>query len=244
MGSKLLELTDALRNRRQFGIDSDFDHFVTGDQWTSIEGDSGATVAVGDTVGGIALLTTGGTDNNEVYLHGTNEIFLFANDKAILYETELSYTEANTDDANVIAGFMDGVAANALQDDGAGPKSSYSGAVFFKADGDTVWSVESSLAGSQVTTQLTAANSLDGVAKTPGGGIRQTLRIEVQPLTTTLADVKFFIGVLNTSDEVLVAKHSLTYTSATEMQPLAGAKAGDTNSEVISVDRMHMHQIR
>lgn len=246
MGKKLIELSEGLMNRRIFGYDDDFDHFVTGDRWTSIEGDSGSTVAVGDTVGGIALLTTGGTDNDEVYIHGTNEIFKFADDKNLIFETELSYTESATDDANVIAGFMDAVAADALQDDGAGPKTSYSGAVFFKADGDTVWSVESSLGSTQVTTQLTAANknNLSGSAQVPGGGVKQVLTIEVQVIDSTLAKVRFFIGVLNSTKGTLVAEHDLTYTSATEMQPLVGAKAGSASSEVISVDRAHMWQVR
>lgn len=246
MGNKLIDFPDLFLKRRFHGFDEDFDHLVTGDRWTIIDGDSGASVVDGDRVGGSILLTTGATDNNEAYLHTTNEIFLFADDKAIVVEGEHSYTESATDDANVMFGLMDAVAANALQDDGAGPKSSYSGALIFKVDGSTNWQAESSLGGTQVTTDLTAANlnNLSKVVQTAGAGVKQSFRIEIQPLDSTTADVKFFIGVLNTSSLVLVAKHLLTYTSATEMQVVFGVKAGSASSEVVTVDRAHAWQVR
>lgn len=244
MVHKLIDFPDLFLKRRFHGFDEGFDHLVTGDRWTTIVADGG-TIAVGDGVGGKAVMTTQAADNDELYLHTTNEIFLFAADKAIVVEGELSYTESNTDDANVMFGLMDGVAANALVDNGAGPKASYSGAVFYKVDGGVVWNTESSLGGSQVTTDLTAANknNLSGVVQTPGGGIVQTLRIEVQPLTSTLADVNFFIGVLNTGSLVHVANHQLTYTSATEMQLVYGVKAGSASSEVVTVERAHAWQV-
>lgn len=237
--TKLLTLPDDLiLGRRNFGFFEDFHEFVTADLFTDTSADTGAAVAGIEGVGGQVTLTTGATDNNECYLHTTRELFLFAADKPIVFETRLKYTEANTDDANVCHGLMDAVGANSILDNGGGPKASYSGAVFFKSDGDTLWSVESSLAGVQTTTQLSATNSLTKTAQVPGGGTWQTFRIEVVTISSTEAEVSFYI------DGVLVAKHSLTYTSATEMQAFVGAKAGDTNSEVVTVDYVSAYQLR
>ena len=177
-------------------------------------------------------------DNNEAYVESTNELFKFADDKPLTFEARVQYAEAATDDANILVGLMDAPGANSLIDNGGGPKATYDGAVFFKEDGQTVWSVESSNAGTQVSTQLTAANSLDNSAKTAGGTAYQTLRIEVQPLTSADAEVRFFI------DGVHVAKHSISLSGLAEMALVAGVKAGGANSEVLSVDYIGCYQLR
>lgn len=237
--TKILDLPDdVLLGIRQHGFFEDFNEFVSGDLFTDTSADTGAAVANVDAAGGRVTLTTGATDNNECYLLTTKETFLFANDKPIEFGCRLQYAEANTDDANVCFGLMNAVAADSILDNGGGPKATYSGAVFFKVDGGTRWQVESSLGGTQSTTDLTAANSLDKQAKTAGGASFQKFKIEVQPISSTEAEVKFYI------DDVLVAKHTLTYTSATEMMAFVGVKAGDTNSEVVTVDYVYAYQLR
>lgn len=236
---KLLTLPDVFTlGQRQFGFFEDFLEFVTGDLFTDTSADTGAAVANVDAAGGRVTLTTSNVDNNECYLHTTKELFLFAADKPIVFETRLQYAEANTDDANICFGLMNAVGANSILDNGGGPKADYSGAVFFKVDGGTRWNVETSLGTSQTTTDLSATNSLDKLAKTAGGASFQTFRIEVLPISSTEAEVSFYI------DGVLVAKHSLTYTSATEMMAFVGNKAGDTNSEVLTVDYITAYQLR
>lgn len=221
------------------GFDDDFLELVTGDLFTDLSPDTGASCASSDAAGGVAVLTTGGTDNNEAYLHTTKELFKFAADKPLFYETRLQYAEANTDDANVIAGVLDAAGANTLVDDGAGPKASYSGAVFFKIDGGTNWNVEVSIAGTQQTAELTAANSLNKTANAAGGASYQILRIEFRPQSSTSSEVLFFI------DGVLVYKFSaFTFTNATEMNALVGVKAGGANSEVVNVDYISAWQKR
>lgn len=237
---KLLELPELVKNRRQFGFMDDFDWMITAHRWESTLTDLGSAT-INDAAGGILALDPSDVtvaDNDEAYIGSVSEAFLFANDKPLLFEARVQFTEANTDDANIIVGVKDAVAANTLLDDGGGPAASYSGAVFFKQDGQTVWSVETSIAGTQTTTQLTAANSLDGLAKTAGGASYQTLRIEFEPFSSTQANVLFWI------DDVLVAKHIFTYTSATEMQAFAGVKNGDTNLETLNVDYIACYQLR
>jgi hypothetical protein len=178
-------------------------------------------------------------DNDEAYIRSSAEIFKFLAGKPIMVEARLQFTEANTDDANVIFGLANAVAANHLQDNGAGPLASYSGAVFFKEDGQTLWSVEKSLAGVQSTAQLSAVNSINKQAYTAGGAAYQTLRIEVKPHGGGTMDVEFWI------DGVLVYKiKDTSYTSATEMHVFAGVKNGDTNLETLNVDYIEAWQLR
>lgn len=201
------------------------------DNWVATLSDDG-NVSISDAVGGICAITPSDStagDNDEAYIGTAKEFIKFASDKPFFAEALIQFSEANTDDANVIFGLCDAVGANTLQDNGGGPPASYSGAVIFKADGGTVWQAESSLATAQVTTVTTT---------TAGGSSYQRLGIEFLPLTSTLADVIFYV------DGVAVAKHSLTYTSATEMQLVLGVKNGGTNAETLNVDYATYTQLR
>lgn len=136
---KLMQMPESIEKRRQFGVHDDFDHYVSADTFTTVASDSG-TVTVSDAVGGILLIhPSDGTiaDNDETYVRTTAEIFKFADDKPLFIEVLLQYAEAATNAANIAVGFMDAVSANSLQDNGGGPKASYSGAVIYKVDGGT-----------------------------------------------------------------------------------------------------------
>jgi len=236
MGTKLLDcLPIQLEQRSVFGTFSDFDHYVTADEFTTTASNSG-TVAVGDGAGGIVTISASDAslvDEDETYLKGTIEIFKFATDKPLIFEARLKSTAANTAcflANNLIIGVKDAVAADSIRDTGLGPAASYSGALFFKADGSNQWNVESSVAGTQTTVAVTGhaiANST-----------YQTLRIEAQPISSTETEVKFFVAEdgksfeqvgLSTAGQQFI-NHRLTHTSATEMQICLGIKAGASNT--------------
>lgn len=244
---KLVEIPSALdAGRLAHGFFDDFDHYVDADRWTLVATDSG-TAAVGDAAGGVITLTASdGTvaDNDEVYLHSTNELFLFASGAPLFVEARLNFTEANTDDANMMFGVANAVAANHLVDDGAGPLASYSGAVFYKVDGQTYWTVENSDSTTQKTTALDGSHEsvigspFAASAQTAGGGY-QTLRIEWIPKSSTKADVLFWI------DGAPVAKHTdQAYANATEMAVVFGVKNGGENNESMLVDYVGAYQYR
>lgn len=217
------------------------DHFVGEDttQWTTTATDSGTSTA-GDAVGGVVVLApSDGTvaDNDEVYFFAAKETFKIASGKPLFFEAKVQYAEANTDDANVLIGVLDGWAADTLVDNGAGPKASYSGAVFYKVDGGTRWNVEYSDGATQTTAELTAVNSYDKVAKTAGGASYQVFAIEITPNANSTVDVAFFI------DGALVYKmKDQTFANATEIAPGVGAKNGSANNESISVDYIQAYQ--
>lgn len=225
----LLSLPDGLEKRHEFGFFDDFEWFVTAHRWTSLASDSGASVAHSDAPGGKVVITTGGTDNNEATVYTTTEPFLMAAAKSFLAEARLQYSEANTDDANVCFGFANAIGANLLVDDGAGPKSSFSGALIYKLDGGTVWRCRCSV----------GTGYIDSISNTTAGGsAAQVLRIEITAVDSTVAEVTYFVdGVqLRDSTSLQPIKHRLTYTSATDMNLGVYAKAGGANSEVVTVD--------
>jgi len=159
----------------------------------------------------------------------------------------VQWTEANTDDANVICGFKDAVAANSLLDDGGGPAASYSGAVFFKVDGGTTWNVETSVGSTQLTKTLTADVSLDNVAHSSSSTSYQILRVEIHPFTSTQVRVEFYIGVLASAGDwnmKHVATNYVTFSGATEMQAFCGIKNGAGNAETLRIDYLGCGQLR
>jgi len=237
--TKLIALPDiALLGRRQHGFFEEFSHLSSGDLWTDTSGDSGAGWSAGDAVGGVAVGVTGATDNNEAYLHSTAAQFKIANDKPLIAEAYLQFTEANTDDANVFFGLADSIGANTLTDDGGGMKSSFSGAAIYKVDGGSNWNAIYSDGATQTIVELTAANAYDGVAKAAGGAAYQRLRIELDPRNAAV-DVKFFI------DGSLVYKMSgKTIASAVVMEAGFGVKAGGANEETLNVDYVMAYQLR
>lgn len=206
-------------------IESDFTADADTAEWVKT-GDAAASANIGDAIGGIMAIQVGGTaDNDECYVESPNETFKFVANKPLRFAARVQFSEASTNKDNIIVGLKDAVAADTLQDNGAGPASSYSGAVFFKQDGETLWSVEASIGSTQTTAQLTAANSLDDKAHTAGSSGYQWLVIEFDPIGSASADIAFFI------DGVLVYKMTGDFiTSATEMQICLGAKAGGSSA--------------
>jgi hypothetical protein len=235
---KILDLPQDVRERRMHGFFDDFEWYISPHRWTSLAADAGASVAVGASAqAGTVVLTTGATDNNEAAVATTNSPFKMADDKPLFFEARVQYAEANTDDANVYAGFADGLnSANLLVDNGAGPKTSFSGAGIYKVDGETLWRCISSKGSTQTITQST---------KSAGGSLAQVLRVELQPIDASSAEATFYVD-----DEPLrdaagnVIKHTVAFASAAAMQAGVYAKAGGANSEVVNVDYVAAYQLR
>src|SRR5690242_1234219 len=99
---KVLDLPQDVKERRMFGFFDDFEWYISPHRWSSLAADAGASVAIGaSAAGGTVVLTTGATDNNEAAVATTNSSFRIADDKPLLFETRLQFSEANVDDANV-----------------------------------------------------------------------------------------------------------------------------------------------
>jgi len=235
---KVLDFPQDVKERRMFGFFDDFEWYISPHRWSSLAADAGSSVSIGASApGGTVVLTTGATDNNEAAVATTNSPFKMADDKPLFYETRLQYTEANLDDANLFAGFANGInSADMLSDNGAGPKASFSGAGIYKVDGETVWRCVSSKGATQTVTQSTRA---------AGGGTPQTIRVEIQSVDPATAEVTFYVD-----DDPLrdvngnVIKHVVAFASAVAMQAGVYAKAGGGTSEVVNVDYVAVYQLR
>ncbi len=235
---KLLDLPHDLRDRRMFGFFDDFEWYLSPHRWTSLAADAGASVAAGaSSTGGAVLLTTGAVDNNECAVATTQRPYRPADDKPILFEARLQYTEAAINAANLFAGLADVLgSADLLQDNGNGPRASFHGTGLFKVDGDSVWRCVSARGAVQTIT----------VGTTPAGGTApQTLRVEIQPLDAINAEVTFYVDDAAVRDvNGQPVKHSVSLAAFPAIQAGVYAKAGSAASEIVSVDYIAAYQLR
>lgn len=236
------DIHDRLLNRRTCELFDDFLSYASGatSLWTTTAGGS-ATATVGAGLGGLLTLSAvDSVDNREIYVATTASLFSFAANKPFMAEAYIQYAEANTNAANIAFGFMSSVGAASIQNDGAGPKSSYSGAVLYKVDGGTQWKTQSSVGTTQTTNQSDT---------TAGGSSYVRLRVEVVPISSTLAEVTYFVdGVqLKTASGrpgQTKIKDQLTYTGSTNMQLFLCLKNGTTTPESMIVDYVAAESLR
>lgn len=200
-----------------------------------VTADAGSTGGqdVTDAVGGVMAVYTDGDDNDEAYLHTATENFKFAEGKPIWFECRAAVTEGSTNAGAFIIGLLSAAGANALLDTEGGPPASYSGVVFYKVAGGLTWSAEASLAGTQT------AITLSGSGVTYTSGTYYKFGILVVPTTSALQNVYMFIN-----GTLVGSTTGMTYTSATEMDLIAGAKSNGSAEELISVDYIHCQQAR
>jgi hypothetical protein len=186
----------------------------------------GGTVTIADGVNGVCALSPGSSDNDEIYLVATTETVKFAAGETFVGETNLQWSEANTDASNFIFGFMSAVGADALADNGGGPRATGDYVALWKIDGGTQF-----YAG--VQSDGTAKPTIDALGvplTTAGVSDYQKLKIKVVCESATRGFATFWV------DEQHIAIHHFTYSSATEMQLMLGIKNGGANAETLNVD--------
>lgn len=206
----------------------DFRYIDSTLEWALVTENSGAATIL-DAAGGVVNIATGVTNNDESYLSSLAENWLFAASKPLWFEARVALTEANVDDANIIVGLSDTVAANSLQDNGAGPMASYDGAVWFKVDGGTVWQFETSNAGTQVTTASAGAFVSNTFYR---------VGFIFDPLAGTTGEITPYLnGVAGTA-------HAITLSGLEEMHILLGLKAGGGAVENLRVDSVQVLAVR
>ncbi len=217
------------------------------EQGWSVHASDGGVVTITEGVRGEAKLTPSDStdiDNDEIYLASELEQFKFLVNKPAIFEARVKFTATAIGTTNVIVGFKDAVGANTLQDDGAGPPDSYSGACLVHLDGGTYWVCESSVGATQTTVTTD---------KTVVDDTYATFRITVNPISSTQAEVHFFFGSsgnalqevgLTTVVKQFVA-HKVLFSGATEMQICLGIKDGaSANAASLTVDYAGMWQER
>lgn len=228
-----------LGERDSVHVHDDFFWLVTAHQWTTLVADTTPTVAVGDAVNGVVTLFTDTTDNNEVCLRTTAELFKFGTNRSIYARGKIQYAENDTNKANVLFGFGSAMAANTLVDNGAGPRVTGDFLAIFKVDGGTAWKCISQTNGTAVTSTSTT---------TAGGSAAQVLEIECveSGLSTTMIATFKVDGIpLLDSTTGLPIKHAVVIASATEMNGGIYVKSGGgAGGETVLVDTIDFVQTR
>ena len=203
----------------------DFSHYIDADQWTAVN-DDGGSVAVGDGYPAAMAITATLTNNDQTWAVSTIEMAQFTALKPIRFKAVVRLTETNVDDANIFVGLANAITNDHLQDDGAGPPASYSGMLFFKVDGGTVWQAEVSDAAEQDTDTNAGAFT---------SGAWHTLEAWWWPTSSTLFNAEFMVD--GTVGAALLADggtNGLTdYASATDMEFGLGVKCGSGVAEVL-----------
>lgn len=244
---KLSILDIDLTQRRIFSIEDDFVTYVDTQTWTKALSTGGSAAAGASAYGGQLAIGSSAVANLDNYVRSTNKVFLFGQDQPIIAEARLQFTEANTNQAAVIFGLSSAIAAGGgwLNSTGTGVISSFSGAAIFKKAGTSQWFTVSSLGASQT---VTAVNTQD-VNGNPSDGNWHTLRVEFQPLTASLAEVRYFVDGLQlrpatTPTATMGIVDQLTFTSAAAMYAGVGLLNGSTSVETLNVDYVVASQIR
>lgn len=193
--------------------------------------DSG-TVAMGDAVGGIAVLTPSDStvaDNDEAYFASPNEVFKVAAGKPLYAAARLQYSEAATNAANIFFGFGSAIAANFIVDNGAGMRTTGDVIGIYKVDGGTAWICITQINGTAVTTTSST---------TAGGSSYVKLEIDLPDNH----DSTYCYATFKVNDTYLkdtngnVIRHRVPFASAQEMQVGFGIKNGSTTLETLNVD--------
>lgn len=231
MTELLANNVEALKTAKTLSGREDFLWIISPHLWTITQTNSGTTPVI-DTghCKGIKLTPANAapTTDDGTYIGTTNAFVTFTNNKPVIVEGQINFSEANTNKMNFAFGLTSNIVTG-LQAASAGPPTSFTGLLIYKIGGTTNWKCMSSVGTTQTISDLTAAISLDKTLKTAGGATDQLLRIEFLPFSSTQADVLFYI------DGVVVAKHLYTYTSAVAVSPAALIRMGSSTAEVANV---------
>lgn len=232
---KLPMLPQLVLDRRWFTIESDFTHYLSSGDWTSIT-ETNSTVAESDAAGGILVLNTVDTANTAAGVETTCELFKFAADKPMVAEGRIQYTEVNTNQAGIVFGFADATGVGSVVDGGASVNINSSGCFLYKLTGETVWRFVLENNGT------VASGTSDTTA---GGSSYQTLRIEITTPDATKVEATAFVDGVQIKDSngnpiVLSVAHA----SSTEMNFAFIVKAGDAGAQAALVDYLAAAQIR
>lgn len=217
-------------------FEDEFGYYVDSDFWLLDANDGGAATEQ-DAHAGVLVLDASDTtvaDNDETYLISDNEIYKPAigtvnGEVLAIVKARIKFTEANTDDANVIFGLLGGDSddvANTLGDNGAGPADANQYIAMWKVDGGTVFQ-----GGVRDTAQDHDTN-VGAVAS--GSWTELKMVISDADITDGELNVEFFVGGVSGGTKTYAVS------GATEMRVIFGVKNGGANEESLHIDRFFL----
>ena len=205
---------------RFFGLFDDFFQLNTA-LWATVDDGGTGTNTLDGTHGGWMGVVTAGADNDYHTMTSTAKSFQFLTDKNLNLEARIKLTEAATDQASWVVGFMDTTTTGGLQTGTSGPLASFDGAIFYKIEGTQTikFMVSNSTAQtiSTITWDFTSATTY-------------VLRLEYGQNDGVTGFVTPFVN------DVPGTPIPVTIATMAAMYALFGVKAGSSSAETLKID--------
>jgi hypothetical protein len=235
----LNRFTRPLWDTDTFFVFDDFQKTLVAGEWVATLTDLG-TAAVGDATRGILTVTPADAtvaDNDEAYVASAKQLFLFAAGRPLYGRCRLQFTETAAGIYNAFFGFVSGVGADTLVDNGGGMRASGCVLAIYKVDGETVWRAVARNGSTATVSQST---------KAAGGAAYQDLDIIAESPDQVNLTVTYKVdGEYLKDANGLVIRHSVPIASASIMSLAFGAKLGAiTNNDTLNVDLAYGAQRR
>lgn len=247
-GMKLTDFYD-IAHRRTVNLFDDWITYVDTQVWTKGTAGAGSpSVTNSDNLNGLLTLATGTTANDEAWVATTRKNWIVTASCAMVFETRINYQEANTNNAAIFCGMTDSFASGLMAAGGASLKSSFTGFGIYKiagVSGTQYWRTVSSVTTTQ-TTNLSVTNTQPNVLTTAFGD--QILRICVNPISTTVAEVTYFVNDVQlrataSPGTTYPIKDQYTFAS-TKLAAGCYAQGASTTSETINNDYICVENLR
>ena len=220
-----------------FELFDEFNYYTDTDVWTRSAESNMTGAHEGDGSRSRLKLYGVTTDNNQVTVATTNEIFLFSAAKPMHTAALVQYAEANTSAVNFAFGWADAMGNDLIADSGGAVGIANEGALIYKRDGETVWSF---------CTEMDQVNSASESTTTAGGSSAQLLEIGISWLTATVFQARPFVDgvqlIDSTSGDPIC--HNVTLGTATDMDLGFFLKLGSSTAETVYIDWVWAAQAR
>ena len=202
----------------------------TTDLWQVVKGTGAALALTGPsstTKNGWLAIPTAASSNDYQTLWTQAASYVLAAGVPCVFEAYVNVTEANTNKASWFVGFSDTTTTGLLQNTGA-PAASFSGAIFWKAQGAMALNFMTSNGATQTS----------GTAQTIVSGTSYILGAYLDPNDGTTAKVTYWISSVSSTAITFVysATLNLTLASLNPMYFGYGNRAGSGSAETMNLD--------
>ena len=220
-------------NETQYELYDDFFNLDTV-RWSSVDDGTTGTNTANGVAGGEVSIVSAAADNDYHVMKSTAQVFKFAANKPLWFEARISCTEANTSAANWIVGLSSVTTTGFLADNGAGPASSFDGAVIYKVDGTMSIKFMSSAATVQTSQTLSTFTS----------AVVYQVGFHFDPNDGTTGIVKPWVYNETTGVKTDGTPQNITLSGLNVMNAIYGIKAGSASAETLKIDRIRVRGTR
>jgi hypothetical protein len=208
-------------------------------RWQSIDDGGTGTNTANDVEGGQVSIVTAGADNDYHVMATAKKVFKFQPGRPLWFEAEFVLTEANTSAANWLMGVCSITTTGILANDGAGPATTYDGALIYKVDGTMTTKLQTSASTTQQSVSLATFTS----------GTTYRAGFEFDPQDGTTGRVTPWLYSVSSGGlltDLLTRKNALDNSLTIGLSGLGGmygvfgVKAGSASAETLKMNRIRI----